>query len=863
MFGAIILLTVVIFSLEFISPLLVGDGILYIALVLISTASTRPRETYIALFAATLLSTLGLFGVQGDTSFGAPLIDRVFALITAWAIGVLVLKYKKTQSVLNKSEERLQRVADTLPGAVYQYRVTPEGLDNFLYVSPGIKDVFGYTSEELLEDVNLGWSAIVPEDGERLRATTRESAKTMEPWTQEFRVTQKDGQTKWILGRSIPSHVQDDGSMFWSGIFIDITARKKVEEELRKTEERLQRVADTIPGAVYQYRVTPQGTDNFMYVSQGIKDVFGYSAEQLLEDINLGWGVIIPEDAQRLRDTTRVSGETMEPWAQDFRVVLKDGQSKWIMGRSIPSHIQADGSIFWSGIFIDITAKVTTEEELHESESRLRAILENAPDGIVITDEHGTISSLNPAAQQMFGYEADELIGRNMTILIQPPDHSTHDPSVTNDPSNNHSRLDVNREGVGLRKDGTTFPLEATVGEVKLDDDRHILTTLLRDVTDRNQAEEENRRLEAELRQAQKLEAIGAFTSGIAHDFGNLLGAITNYVDLTKTIVEDNEEAVQRLNTIDRVATHARDLTQSLLKIARKTTNEKIPVNLNDLTADSISLFRRLFPSSIKIVQHLPKEPIGWVLGDATGLQQVLINLALNARDAMTPRGGRLTISLTVQDPTSDHDRKEVVLAVQDTGTGIVKESLTDVLEPFFTSKPRGQGTGLGLLVVQRIVEDHGGRVDLDSKPGQGTRFTVSLPYCESQLRVTPPSAPSGDKVLLVGDQSHVRSIIAASLHAIGFEVIQAASGAEAMKTFPKHQNELRLVILDMDIPREKSELYINKMRQRCKDIHAIVVTDHSDATEDNLLDKKYEILKRPFQMIELTDLVNRSLVTT
>lgn len=863
MFGAIILLAVVIFSLEFVGPLWVGDGILYIALVLISTASTRSRDTYVALIAATALSPLGLFLVQGDTSVGAPLINRVFALAAAWAIGALALQYKMTQAVLSKSEERLQRVADTLPGAVYQYRVTPQGTDNFMYVSPGIKDVFGYTAQELLEDVNLGWDVIVPEDAQRLRDTTQESGQTMEPWTQEFRVVQKDGQMKWILGRSIPSHVQDDGSIFWSGVFIDITARKQTEEELRKTEERLQRVADTIPGAVYQYRVTPQGTDNFMYVSQGIKDVFGYTAEELLDDINLGWGVIIPEDAQRLRDTTRVSGETMEPWAQDFRVNLKDGQSKWIMGRSIPSHVQDDGSIFWSGIFIDITDKVKTEEDLHESESRLRAILENAPDGIIITNEQGTIASLNPAAQRMFGYTAQEVVGRNMADLFQPPEERAHEPSTTDDSTNHRPRLDIGREGIGLRKDGTTFPFEAAVGEIKLDEDRRILTTLLRDVTDRNQAEEENRRLEAELRQAQKLEAIGAFTSGIAHDFGNLLGAITSYVDLTKTIVQDNDEAVQRLNTIDRVATHARDLTQSLLKIARKTTNEKIPVNLNELTVDSASLFRRLFPSSIKIVQQVPKEPIGWVLGDTTGLQQVLINLALNARDAMMPNGGRLSISLAIREPATHHERKEVILTVQDTGTGIVKENLTDVLEPFFTSKPRGQGTGLGLLVVQRIVEDHGGQVDLDSKPGQGTRFTVSLPYCESQLRLTPPPVSSGDKVLLVGDRSHTRSIIAASLTTHGFEVIQAASGTEAMKIFPRYKNELRLVILDLDVPKQTAENYIDKMRKRCKGLRAIMVTDQSDTAENNMIDKKYETLRKPFQMTELTDLVNRSFVTT
>ena len=387
---------------------------------------------------------------------------------------------------------------------------------------------------------------------------------------------------------------------------------------------------------------------------------------------------------------------------------------------------------------------------------------------------------------------------------------------------------------------------------------------ILRDVTTRTELEEQ-------LRQSQKMEAVGTLASGIAHDFNNLLTAIFGYTALARRTLPEEHAAVQPLGMVEEAARQASGVTSALLTFSQKTIVAKSPVDLGAVVCQSLRLLRRVLPNSIETVCQVPQDEQIWVKGDSVQLQQILMNLAVNARDAM-PDGGELHISVGRRCPDSSgvfgqiaaRMGAQAVLVVKDTGVGMSEEVRSRVFEPFFTTKPRGQSTGLGLSVIHGIVCDHGGSINVESKPGRGTCVTVLLPAWEP-LEAGGDSPETvqrghGEVVLLIEGDDHIRSIMTSTLSAQGYQVAAVKDGAAAAAVMASRREAVQLVVLDLDLPGQSGLTCLSEIRRLQPDVIVIVVTGRLDAEYNRRLDAEEIVLCKPFQMADLSALVFRAL---
>lgn len=371
-----------------------------------------------------------------------------------------------------------------------------------------------------------------------------------------------------------------------------------------------------------------------------------------------------------------------------------------------------------------------TEEARRDSEARMRAIVNTAPDGIITIDEQGMIESFNPAAEKIFGYQAAEVIGRSVTMLIPLPAEE-HDLSLENLDAVQATIIVKSGEVIGQRRDKTTFPLDLAMSEVCLGG-RRILTGIVRDMTERKQ-------LEDQLRQAQKMEAVGRLAGGIAHDFNNILTVITGNCSLILDDLSLDDPLRRDIEQIKKAGERAASLTRQLLAFSRKQILQPRVINLNTMIASLESMLRPLIGEDIELYTFLESN-LGQIKADPGQIEQVILNLIFNARDAM-PQGGQLTIETANVHLDQEYARQHlgvdaglyVMVAITDTGIGMDTEIKTRIFEPFFTTKEQGKGTGLGLATVHGIINQSGGNIWVYSEPGKGTTFKIYLPCIDKQ----------------------------------------------------------------------------------------------------------------------------------
>ena len=448
---------------------------------------------------------------------------------------------------------------------------------------------------------------------------------------------------------------------------------------------------------------------------------------------------------------------------------------------------------------------VQMERRLAESEARLAGIVAAAKDAIITTGPDRRITLFNPAAERMFGYPAAEAIGQPLARFIPPDFGDANGQSSTGDSDLLASLTQQVRSGTrGIRKDGTDFPLEASVSRSEVGG-RRFHTVFARDVTDR-------KHLEEQLRQAQKMEAVGQLASGVAHDFNNLLTVISGYSELMLSGLGADDPHRGLVQEVYDAGQRAALLTSQLLTFSRKAVVEPRPLDLNAVVATATKLLRRLIGEDIELTTTLTND-VPWVFADPGQIEQVVMNLAVNARDAM-PRGGRLTIETKQLDLDAAYAAgrpdvtpgRYVLLAVSDTGVGMSDAVRQRVFEPFFTTKEPGKGTGLGLATVYGIVRQGNGHVAVYSELGLGTSFKVYLPSV-GPPPAERPSAPAGrvrsgtETVLLVEDEDMVRAMTRSALALFGYTVLEARGGDDALKLCDSHGGSIDLIITDVVMP--------------------------------------------------------------
>ena len=494
-------------------------------------------------------------------------------------------------------------------------------------------------------------------------------------------------------------------------------------------------------------------------------------------------------------------------WHGELAHRAKDGRVAFISSLWIARALPGDAGAMVFQCDADITGLRRAQAELAEREAHLRSILDTVPEAMVVIDEQGLVTSFSAAAAQLFGYQPREVIGRNVKMLMPEPYRSEHDDYIANYLRTGEARIiGYGRLVKGLTKDGAIFPMELAVGEARANG-RRIFTGFIRDLTSRQ-------KMEDELRQSQKMEAVGQLTGGVAHDFNNLLTAIIGNLELLYPRLADPDQRDLAKEALGAAQDGAK-LAAQLLAFGRRQPLNPKPTDVGPLVSNFAELFRRTLGEAVEL-RIVVAGSAHMAVVDAVQLQNALLNLAINARDAM-PRGGELTIEITHVRLDADYAQmypdirtgRYVLITVTDTGSGMSEEVRRRAFEPFFTTKHVGGGTGLGLSMVYGFVKQSGGHIQIYSEVWHGTSIRVFLPFSDSVQAGAPRPAvqahpqdllQGSETILIVEDDPRLRRVLSRRLRSLGYEVIEADSGAAAMAQLSTRP-EVAMVFTDMVMP--------------------------------------------------------------
>ncbi len=639
----------------------------------------------------------------------------------------------------------------------------------------------------------------------------------------------------------------------------DLTDRNRAIDALEQRvhlQQRLEQIATAVPGAIWTLERRQDGTFTVPYASPSLEGLTGYTPE----DVSLGVETILscihPEDRAGL--LAQIARSAREMTALDVEVRLNHPARGeiWVEGRSAPQRTPS-GSTIWHGYAHDITARKNTEVRLRQ----LSLAVEQSPASIIIADTSGLVEYTNPRFTQVTGWTSDEVRGLSFELLKAGDASDIHPPA-------DWLHLTAGQMWYGevnnRRKDGTPLAEFATVSPVVNEVGRvtHLLA-VLEDVTERHL-------LEAQSRHSQKMEAMGLLTGGIAHDFNNILQVILGWVSFLHSEAELPTELCEPIREIGDAANRASALTRQLLAFNRRHSLAPRTVNLVDLLTGITRMLRRVLSGGIAIEVVESPSPV-YVHADPALLDHALVNLSLNARDAM-PRGGRLFLecfAATFQDPVDEmHPERQpgnfACVAVRDTGCGITPDALPHIFEPFYTTKSEGRGTGLGLATASGIVRQHGGWIEVESTLGEGTTFRIYLPREAELDRTDIPEAQlavqgGNETILLVEDETNVCELIRLVLTRLDYTVYTAATASAAITEFERHRDAFDMLLTDVVMPGEMNGRELAEhLKLEKPSLRVLYMTGHTSLPM--LANVGEDLLAKPFTRSELAQSVRRVL---
>ena len=625
-----------------------------------------------------------------------------------------------------------------------------------------------------------------------------------------------------------------------------IIERKQAEEKIREAEQRYRALVETATDVI----VTIDENGTILFINRSVERVLGYGVTELLGKLVT---ILLPESKRfafkAALNKYSVTGEKDLNW----EALELTGRSK--SGHEIPMELSLgefvrNGKRFLTGIARDISERKRAEQELRRSEERYRDLVENARDIIYTQDLEGNYTSINKAGEQLTGYTRAEALKMNLMQTIAPEYREK-------------AREMIRRKLAGEAE--TIYDLEILTkhgGQVALEVNTRLIYQngvpvgvqgIARDVTER-------KHLEAQLRQSQKLEAVGQLAGGVAHDFNNLLTVILGYSEMMLRRLEANNPLHRNLEEIKKAAERASSLTRQLLAFSRKQVLQPKVIDLNAVVADMGKMLLRLIGEDIELITDL-KPSLALVKADPGQIEQVLMNLAVNARDAM-PRGGTIMITtdhIVLKDElahkyVSIEPGPHVMLTVSDTGRGMDADTQARVFEPFFTTKGSGKGTGLGLATVYGIVKQSGGSIWLYSELGKGTTFKIYLPRVddaasEQEIACMQPVPKGTETLLLVEDEEQVRRIIKEALERQGYKVLSASNGEEALRLAADRRIEIHLLLTDVVMPQMSGRELAERLgaeRQQLKVLYMSGYTDDA-IVRHGLLEETLNFIQKPF----------------
>jgi PAS domain S-box-containing protein len=708
--------------------------------------------------------------------------------------------------------------------------------------------------------------SIHPDDLKRVKVAVAGILAGSEVFSKEYRLMRNDGGYRWVhaSGRAVLD--EDDEPVKFVGMLVDITEQKRANEQLR--------IAQFAGGIGTFEHIVGYGT---ISVSEQFCRLFGLHPTRILPVRTLN-DLIHPDDERiiDLSDPDRIQNER----SIEFRVRRpNDGQERWLARRGEYVDDTESSGRRYMGVIFDITDAKQTQESLRQANQALSEIAResmrernrvwtNSRDLLVVIGIDGVFRDVSPAWMEILGHPPDEVVGRRVTDFVLAEDLDQVVLDLKRAVENTHTDLEIRM----ARKDGTPRIVSWMTSR---EEDR--IYAYGRDVTIERQQQAVLEDTEAQLRQAQKMEAVGQLTGGIAHDFNNMLTGVIGALSVIKRRI-----AAKRLDDLDKFidaasssAARAAALTHRLLAFSRRQSLDRQAIDVNQLIVSMEDLFRRTLGEQVELLIN-PMSQAWMAYTDPNQLESAILNLVINARDAM-PDGGKLTIeTANVAFAEADLARGEtlqpgsyVVLAVSDTGIGMSQATLEKAFDPFFTTKPIGQGTGLGLSMIYGFAQQSGGHVRIYSQVGRGTTIKLYLPGSLDEiaqqkpavdLDVTPPRG-EGETVLIVEDDTSVRMLVVDVLKELGYRVIEAIDGAEALPVI-EGKSRIDLLISDVGLPglngRQLAEIAITARPT----LKVLFITGYAAtaASRADFLAPGMEMMTKPFAIDDLAQKVREIL---
>ncbi len=562
-------------------------------------------------------------------------------------------------------------------------------------------------------------------------------------------------------------------------------------------------------------------------------------------------GNLHPDHRAAVLQDWHMAIEQEKPFRAEFPLCMTDNKSSWVIGEAIPSW--SNGALEgYVGTLTDVTQLKQATTKLHESEERYHTITQNANSAIILTEASGTISYWNPAAETIFGYSRKQALRQNFAELLIP-DHSRRAFSNAC-PDFEENSADNTRHLVELEariKNGSLVTIDMSLSAFKMEGTWHA-ALFINDISKRIASEKERVNLLDQLRQSQKMEAVGTMAGGIAHDFNNILTPILGFSQLLQSKFEEGSKDRERIEKVLTSANRAKDLVGQILSFSRKSKEETQPTLVVPVVRESLKLLRAGIPATINIKARIPTSDF-WILADSTRIHQILMNLATNGVHAMNADGGTLTITLdhfsaAAKDYPQLARGAYLRLQVGDTGTGIDQYTMERIFDPYFTTKGADSGTGLGLSVVKNSVDASGGLIEVESEIGKGSTVTVLLPLLTGEFqdkRVPQLALPhgTGQHLLLVDDELSLVNIGREFLEDLGYQVTGMTSSREAMELIEKDPNLFDMLITDQTMPQLTGIELARQTKKLRPDLPILICTGQRSLLDQDELDE-IDILK-------------------
>jgi PAS domain S-box-containing protein len=752
-------------------PLVVADKIVGVAAMF--ARQPLPEATLAALGAIADSIALGIERKQAESAL----------LTTHEELQRLVSRLEQTNLKLSLQATALETAADAITITSQQGEV--------LWVNPAFTRLTGYATEEV-----VGKNPRVLKSGQHDQEFYRNLWETIlagKTWRGEFTNRRKDGSLYY--GEQTITPVRSDAGEIthFVGIMNDVTERRRAEEELRLTHEKLRHLLEHSPAVLYTLKIEGQNPLPVV-VSDNVRRLLGFT---VAESASYEWWFehLHPDDRDRV---LAVIAESMkgEGYSIEYRVRHKNGTYRWVEDNNRVVRDPAGQPAQSVGVWTDITERKRAEEQIRE-QARL---LDLAQDAIIVCDLEDRVQFWNASAERLYGWKAAEAVGRQIRELIYPKTTAFEQAKC-----------------LLLDRGGWSGELEQVTK-----DKRRVLAssrwTLVRDaqglpksVLVINTDITERKNLETRILRSQRLESIGQLAAGVAHDLNNIIAPILMSGPMLRLGLPP-AEFEQTVNRIEKSAQRGAQVIKQLMTLGRGSEGRRGVVQLRHLIKEMLKIMEETFPKSIRVEPGVPRDL--WTLtADVTQLHQVLLNLCVNARDAM-PQGGKLTLkaeNLRLDQPSAQNPEAKagpyVLVQVMDTGTGIPAGVIERIFEPFFTTKEPGKGTGLGLATVLGIVRGHNGFIEVESEPGQGSKFKVYLPATPEvvvpdaveTLKAQPKGR--GEVILVVDDEALLRETLRTILGNAAYQVLTANDGIEAVAAFSKHQNIIKAVVCNLMMP--------------------------------------------------------------